>query len=358
MSADRGEFESLLFPASRRTLLKSAAAAAVMIGRPWVARAKPAQLVIPNFGGALDEAFKAAYFDTFTAKTGIPIVSTSYVDVSKLKAMVESNSVDVDILNMGPYDAAIAAKAGLLEPIDYSVVKKDDLIPEACKEYYVLSNISALVIGWNTKSLTPETRPKNWADVFDPKKTNRRAFYKNPISTLEVAALAGGQPKEKLYPIELDLAFSKLDGIKDRISWYESGAQQIQLVVSAEADMALLWNGRVDAPKKNGDPIDFTFDHCIFDADSMMIPKGGKNKTESMQFLQHMMQAENQAVFAQHISYGPVNRKAYTLLDEATKSKLPTDPRNIAAGDAWENYDYWAQNIGPISDRFNRWLIG
>jgi putative spermidine/putrescine transport system substrate-binding protein len=64
---------------SRRSAVTGALAvtAAAKIGSTSAASAKASELVIPNFGGALDEAFKAAYFDTFTAKTGIPIKSVS-----------------------------------------------------------------------------------------------------------------------------------------------------------------------------------------------------------------------------------------------------------------------------------------
>ena len=61
---------------TRRHLLASAAGMAValpVIGFPTVLRAKPERMTIPNPGGALEEALKAAYFKSFTEKTGIEI---------------------------------------------------------------------------------------------------------------------------------------------------------------------------------------------------------------------------------------------------------------------------------------------
>jgi putative spermidine/putrescine transport system substrate-binding protein len=169
--------------------------------------------------------------------------------------------------------------------------------------------------------------------------------------------LAGGKTVTQLYPLDLDLAIAKLNGIKNLIVWYESGAQQVQLIVSGEAEVAMAWNGRVNVAKNQGQPVDYTFDHCLFDSDVMVIPKGARNRAEAMALLSHMTLPENQATFAQHISYGPVNRKAYELLNEATRRSLPSDPRNIAIGDAWINYDYWAENMDKATNIFNRWLL-
>ena len=65
---------------TRRQVLKgaggvAAAGAVSALGFPAIAQSKPDQLVIASGGGALDEAYKAAYFDSFTEKTGIEIIT-------------------------------------------------------------------------------------------------------------------------------------------------------------------------------------------------------------------------------------------------------------------------------------------
>ncbi|MGE0213980.1 MAG: ABC transporter substrate-binding protein [Parvibaculaceae bacterium] len=344
---------------SRRDLMKGTAATAAVFavtGFPAVLRAKPSRLTIPNPGGAIEEAFKAAYFDTFTKKTGIEISGAPYADTAKIKAMVENNAVDTDVIFTDAADAAVLARQGLLEPIDYGVIDKSKLLPEAGKEFYLLADVAAYAMAWNTKALTADTRPKSWAEFFDPAKDAQRSLWKYPAQTLEVAAMAT-QPLDKLYPLDLDTAFSKLDAIKGSLTWWDSGAQGAQLIIDGETDVGSVWNGRLYKPRLEGASVDYTFDGALYVCDSIVIPKGAKNKTEAMEFIANVMTAENQATFAKHIPYGPVVPAAFDLLDDKTKEALPNSPQN-SKNAVFQDFDYWAANGAEIIDRFNKWLIG
>ena len=78
------------------------------------------------------------------------------------------------------------------------------------------------------------------------------------ISIPEVVEKWGVTP-DKMYPLDVDRAFKKLEEIKPAISvWWTSGAQSAQLLADGEADMVMAWNGRVSAVKVEGAPVDFT----------------------------------------------------------------------------------------------------
>ena len=54
-----------------------------------------------------------------------------------------------------------------------------------------------------------------------------------------IALLADGVPADKLYPIDMDRAFHKLDEIKPHITvWWTTGAQPAQLLLDKEVVMA------------------------------------------------------------------------------------------------------------------------
>lgn len=329
-----------------------------LIGAPAIVRAQPKTMTVPNSGGALEEAYKAAYFDTFTAKTGIQILGAPYMDTARVKAMVDNNAVDVDVINIDATEAAVLAKLGLLEPIDYGVVDKANLLPEAAKEFYLLADVAAYAMAWNTKALNAQSRPKDWKAFFDPQDTkSQRSLWKLAPQTLEVAAMGGGQAREKLYPIDLDLAFKTLDGIKSHLTWWSSGAQSAQLLIDGEVDMGTSWNGRLFKPKNEGAPVDYTFDGALYVCDAMVVPKGAKNKKAAMEFLANMMDAQNQATFAKHIPYGPVNTKAFALLDKERLALLPNSEQNSKTA-VFQNFDYWAAEGDAIFNRFNSWLLG
>lgn len=346
---------------TRRHLLASAAGLAValpVIGFPAVLRAKPERMTIPNPGGALEEALKAAYFKTFTDKTGIEISGAPYADTAKIKAMVENNAVDTDVIFTDAADAAILAKQGLLEPLDFSVVDKSLFIPEAVHEHYLLADVAAYAMAWNTKSMSDDKRPKNWAEFFDPStKPGQRSLWKYPAQTLEVAAMGAGQGRDKLYPLDLDGAFAKLDAVKSVLTWWDSGAQGAQLIIDGETDVGTVWNGRLYKPRKDGAPVNYTFDHCLYVCDSIVVPKGAKNKAEAMSFIANFTDPKNQAVFCKNIPYGPVNPATFSLLDAETKAALPNAPDNAKTA-VFQNFGYWADNGSMIIERFNKWLLG
>ena len=58
--------------------------------------------------------------------------------------------------------------------------------------------------------------------MFDTKKfPGKRTFYKwSAPGVIEIALLADGVPADKLYPLDLDRAFKKLDTIKSDIVWW------------------------------------------------------------------------------------------------------------------------------------------
>lgn len=344
--------------ATRRQVLAGIGAGAATLAAPGLLRAQSVPtMTVPNSGGLLEEAYRAAYFNTFEAETGTRILGAPYMEAGRVKAMVEANAVDVDVLNIDFAEAAVLAREGLLEPIDYSIVDKTPLLDWAADEFYIVSDVAATVMGWNTQTFSDETRPKSWAEFFDAAAVpGQRSLWKLAPQTLEVACLAAGIPREELYPLDLDAAFASLDRIKPDLTWWTSGAQSAQLLISNEVDVGTAWNGRLHQPRVDGAPVDFTFDNCIFTCDAFVVPKGARNKELAMRFLATILDAQNQAVFAQHIPYGPTNIQAFDLLSPEVLALLPNSPENGATG-ALQNVAYWAEHGDAIFRRFNEWVV-
>src|SRR5579872_621226 len=200
----------------RRALIKSAAAAAALgvVSAPRLTRAKLSQMVISTGGGALEEAYKAAYFAPWTAKTGIAI-TTGPNTGAKLKAMVEQKAVEWDVSQQPAELCATMAKQGLLEPLDYSIIDKTKLIKGVAFDHFVMCDIAAYHIAWNTKLVKPGAEPRDWPAFWSF--AGRRGLWKRPYQTMEVALMADGVDKDKLYPLDVDRALKSLTKIKDGI---------------------------------------------------------------------------------------------------------------------------------------------
>ncbi len=102
--------------------------------------------------------------------------------------MVDSGNVDWDVVDVEGDFAVAAAKQGLLEPLDFSVIKKDDLDPRFTGDDYVGSFYYSFVLGYNKDALGGK-EPKTWADLFDTKAfPGKRTFYKwSAPGVLEIA---------------------------------------------------------------------------------------------------------------------------------------------------------------------------
>ena len=101
------------------------------IGLPKISDAR--DLTIVSWGGAYQEAQRKAYFDPFMKKTGKKVLDESYNgEMAKIRAMVESNNVSWDVVQVESPELINACEQGLLEIIDWSRVGgKESFIPTA-----------------------------------------------------------------------------------------------------------------------------------------------------------------------------------------------------------------------------------
>jgi putative spermidine/putrescine transport system substrate-binding protein len=350
---------------SRRQFLASTGAAAVSaaavsgIGFPAIAQSKPDHLIIPDAGGALRDAYIKAHYSTFTAETGIKIVPAEYMGVAQVKAMVENKAWGGgDVIALSAGEAAIASKQGLVEKIDYSLIDRPKIVPEAAHDDYCLTLLAASLIAWNTKKYNASTAPQDWVDFFTPGKfKGPRGLWKNASLTMDIAAMGAGVPKDKLYPLDIDKAISALKGVKDDLVFWEHGAQSAQLLIDNQVDFEFAWNGRIYGPKKNGQPVDYHFNEALLDGDAMVVPKGSPNQYWAQRFIAHMMKAKNQAALAELIPYGPTNTDGNALISADVQANLPTSPKNFPKT-RLQDFGWWADNGQKAYDAFNAFMLG
>jgi putative spermidine/putrescine transport system substrate-binding protein len=310
------------------------------------------EMVFTSWGGTTQDAQKAAWADKFTATTKINVLQDGPTDYGKIKAMVEANAVTWDVVDVEGDYAVQAGDSGLLEKLDFSVIDKSKLDPRFVTDYSVGSFYYSFVIGCNGNAVA--ACPKTWAELFDTTKfPGKRTFYKwSAPGVIEAALLADGVAPDKLYPLDLDRAFKKLDTIKSDIIWWTGGAQSQQLLASAEAPYGSFWNGRLTALEQTGVAVTVSWDQNITAADSLVIPKGAKNKDAAMKFIALASSAEGQKDFAVPTGYAPTNLDSAALMDEAVRKLLPNAQ---SASQINADMKYWAENRDAIGSRWYAW---
>ena len=212
------------------------------------------------------------------------------------------------------------------------------------------------MLAYSQKTFSAEAAPNSWADFWDVKKfPGRRALRNHPIATLEAALMADGVAPDKLYPLDVDRAFKKLEEIKPNITvWWTSGAQSAQLLNDGEVDMEMAWNGRVSAVAKEGAKVAFTYNQGILQSTSLCILKGAPNLETAVSFLNEAVDPVHQANLPLHIDYGPGNPKAFDtgVIKPERAAQLPSEPAN-AAKQALMSYAWWSSPAGEAAEK--RW---
>ena len=351
---------------SRRCFLGKAAllAGGAAISGPLILTSRKAgaagRVVIGTYGGSFADALNEAYFKPFTADTGIEVLVTSPAELGKLKAQVMTNTVEWDIVEPLTSEIQTAANDGLLEPIDYSVVKVPELIyPEAKQPYWLCLLIYSSGIGFDQKRNPAGKHPTTWTEFWDVKKfPGRRGLRSTANDTMELALLADGVDPKKLYPLDVDRAFKSLEKIKPHVQkWIDSSPQTTQLILQNELDFTNTYSGRVFSANNEGASLGFSLDQVIVHLDYFAVPKGAKNKAGAMQLLNSIIsKPERQANFFKIISYGPVTKNGFDACDPKLRSTWLPDPKNpkhVVADEKWWGKD---NHYEEVTKRLKAWL--
>lgn len=341
----------------RRQVL-ALAVAGPLAARMAVAQDKPAQIVVNDSGGASQTANRKAFYSEFDKKFGVRVAATSPIDLGKLRAMVQSGNVEWTVTEMGGPDAVIAERAGLLEPLDHSIIDMSRFPKNLQNRKFVFPKSAySTVIGFRSDVLKGGG-PKNWADFFDVQKfPGPRTMQNTPIENLEFALMADGVPMDKLYPLDVERAFRKLDQLKRHVAaWWTTGAQSAQLLVDKEAVIGTAWNGRYYSAMKQGLPITMEWNQGAIKESAFGIPKGARDAVWGQRLLAVMADARLQARYADEVGYPGLNLDATQYTNKDIVPFLPTSPENLPR-QFWVNLEWWADNGPAIQERWARWLL-
>jgi putative spermidine/putrescine transport system substrate-binding protein len=330
-----------------------------LFGLANIAAKAAEQITFVSQGGAYQKAQTIAILDPAARKLGITINQDSIPDAWPIiKSQVESGRPIWDVVDVPTGYCLRGGDQGLIEKLDFSKIPNAAAMPEAYRNAYsVAYEFYSSVIAYSQKKYPAGATPNSWADFWDVTKfPGRRALRNHPIATLEAALMADGVAPDKLYPLDVDRAFKKLEEIKPNITvWWTSGAQSAQLLNDGEVDMAMAWNGRVSALASEGAKVAFTYNQGILQSTSLCILKGTPNLPTAISFLNEAVDPVNQANLPLHIDYGPANPGAFDtgIVKPDRAAQLPSAPEN-ASKQALMSYAWWSSPAGEAAEK--RWV--
>lgn len=314
------------------------------------------ELTFVGWGGASQEMFTKAVIEPFSQRTGVA-VKQDVMDgnYAKIKAMVDADRVTWDVFHSDPF-FPVGSCGTYAEKIDTSVVDVSHLPQKMVSECAVPIFQYAFLLVYN-KDKYGANPPKTWVDFFDTEKfPGKRAMYNAAwAGTLEVPLLADGVAADKLFPLDYDRAFKKLDTLGDNLVFFDTGAQMQEMMERAEVDMVVSWSGRAYNAVKNGAKFVPVWKQPLATYDVLMVPKGSKNRDNAMKLIAEAVSPAAQSRIPDFVGYAPVNDQAAPKVDDVLKQFLITTPGHadelIVVDQAW-----YAKNQEEATKRFTDWI--
>jgi putative spermidine/putrescine transport system substrate-binding protein len=316
-------------------------------------------LTVISFGRADRAALLDAYLDPFSKSTGIAVRSLSYDgQVTELTQMVRAGAPVWDVMQVESRTLAQGCQQGLFEKLDPArLPRAEDLIPGA------LSECGVGIFAWAQTLVYSDQMPNaphSWADFWDVRRfPGKRGLRRSAKYTLEIALLADGVAPKDVYRLlateaGVRRAFHKLDQISKNTIWWEAAAQPAALLTAGWVSMSSAYSLWFDPEQERNRHMHIVWRQSLYDIDSWAIPKGSPKRDEAYRLIAFASAPEQQKVLSEHLTYGPVNRRALDLLPVRLAGTLPSSAANLA--DALRvDTAFWIQHGDALERRFNSW---
>ncbi|CAD5280694.1 putative spermidine/putrescine transport system substrate-binding protein [Bosea sp. 62] len=343
---------------ARRRQIAMIVGAAISAMLPAAASAQES-VTVAGYGGAMRKGFDAALVNPAAQQVGVKIRSETHGDLPSIRVQVQSGAPAWDLVHLGGDECARGESEGLFEPLDLS--KFDDAaIPATARgKSWVATNYYSVVMTWRTDKV--KQPPKSWADFWDAKAfPGRRAVPGLAQETLEIALLADGVAKDKLYPLDVERAIAAIKRLKPQIGvFWTTGAQSTQLIKDGEVDLIAIYGSRVSPVIEDGSAVQFSYDQGLLGYGCIAVPKGAKNAAKAKALALAMVSPEIQANIIEKMdNYGPVNTKAYEVRKFTPEqlAKTNSSPQN-ASKQVLIDAAWWAKNGDKAEEAFKSAIL-
>ena len=315
-----------------------------------------------GWGGHTSESVLTGLFAD-AEKLGVNVRDELSGGWSGIKAHLVSGAPGWDIADIGFARCEEASQAGLLLPIDYSIIDKSKIPAALAQENYIGTYTFSYGLAYQKSNY--DEAPQTWADFWDVQKfPGRRSMNGQGLYALEAALLADGVKPEDVYATlktsdGVDRAFKKLEELKPAVAvWWRSPADAMQLMRDGEVDMAVFPNGRAMTLALDGIEVGFQWNQAFLDMTGWLLPKNAPNAEAAMKLIDSALDPVNQATFAVKSGYGPANPKAFDtgIIPADLMAWMPTAPENLAKQVLVDPTWYASDAARAAYERFSKFI--
>jgi len=346
---------------SRKRLIIAALTASVLAGTGLSARAD--EVVVATTGGLMRNTLERLMYKPFAKATGTEIIPFD-IEVpdqwARAEGMTRARRVEFDIVTATGPDLVGRADMLMDIPCGELAQVKEFSLPGGCQPKGVARTTGGMVLTYSKKAFASR-EPKNWADFWNVKDfpgprglpdTGDRDWWV-PV----VALLADGVPKDKLFPLDLDRAYKKLDEIRPHIAvWWKTGNQVQQIMRDGEVVMTMSYSGRSLATIKDGAPFAMAWDGAVRDTGYFAILKNSPNPKGALKFIDYFYGASpSHPEFMRAVGYATSSSKGLAGLPEEEQKLFATYPANYA-GLVDPDFKWIGDNRDRLRERWTAWL--
>jgi mannopine transport system substrate-binding protein len=348
----------------RRTVLAGGIGLGATAALPaGMALAQAKEVIIATTAGLMERALQDHFYKRFETETGIRVRSVPIElpdQWARAVAGARTGSSPFDIVTATPPDLIQHKEILLAIDCDKQETIKKNALPNSCFPHGLMRTGGGMVLVWNGKNFPAGKEPQSWADFFDVAKfpgprtlpdTGDREWWV-PV----MALLADGVAPDKLFPLDLDRAYKKLDTLKPNVAaWWKSGDNSMQILRGGEAVMAMVYSSRA-VPLTKNEGFNFTWNQAIRDVGNWAILKNGPNVQNALAFLNFFTTNPAEHVpFSAKVSFDSNNRDAGALVPPEERRFRPSWPENwskLVVAD----YEWIAEHRAKMRERWISWL--
>jgi putative spermidine/putrescine transport system substrate-binding protein len=312
-------------------------------------------VVVADFGGTTREARKRVYFDPFTQKTGIGVITPDF-DPAKYELMATRGRSQWDGADTPPLFAVKLADKNALQRFPASVTRSEVVSPPY-RDFDTAGYTISINQGYLKKQFGGRG-PESWADFWDLKKFPGKRAVSVGFYMIEPALLADGVPPDQLYPLDFDRAFAKLEEIREHTLFYKSLAEGQLYLQAGTVAIAQLTNGRLYGLKQQGVDVEVVWNEALYQGwNGATVPNGAPHADAMFALSQFMMDPQRQATFSEATGYGPGNPKALELMDDALLAEMPNSPEHLEIAVTVDPTELVKQQTEYV-EKTTAWLAG
>lgn len=309
---------------------------AAVIALAGAGAAAQTTLFVGGSGGSTETLMKEKVIPPFEARTGAKVVyvpGNSTDTLAKIQAQKGRQEISLAIIDDGPMYQAVGL--GLCAPVENTGTIRelyDNARMVGDKSVGIAFIATGLAYNKDVFAKNGWKAPTSWNDLADPKYKGKVVIP--PITngygllTLVMQARINGGGEDRIDP-GFDAMVKKI--APNVLAWEPSPGKMAQMMQTGEGALVVWGNGRVQAVADQGAPVEFVFpkEGAPVIMVAACVTEGAPQARLGQQFLQHLVSAEVQAMLAQGVAWGPVNKN--TKISPEVARKVVYGPQQVAS---------------------------